>query len=79
MPMSILGLKAGLIRKNKGHKVISVNLREFLVHGIRFVFIPDIGEPCRGVATASFAPPLNKEFVDSNEIPHVIRQIQVKY
>jgi len=64
-------LKASLIRKDKGHKVISANLREFLVHGIRFVFIPDIGEPCRGVATASFASPLNKEFVDSNELPHV--------
>ena len=64
-------LKASLIRKDKGHKVISANLREFLVHGIRFVFVPEIGEPCRGIATASFAPPLNKAFVDSNELPHV--------
>ncbi|HID37043.1 MAG TPA: hypothetical protein EYP39_06700 [Ghiorsea sp.] len=36
-------LKANLIRKDKGYKVISANLKEFLVHGIRFVFVPDIG------------------------------------
>jgi len=64
-------LKAKLIRKDKGYKVISANLKEFLVHGIRFVFVPEIGEPCRGVTTASFAPPLNKAFVESNELPHV--------
>jgi len=64
-------LKARLIRKDKGYKVISANLKEFLVHGIRFVFIPEVGEPCRGVATASFAPPLNKEFVGSSELPYV--------
>ena len=64
-------IKANLIRKDKGYKVISANLREFLLHGIQFVFVPDIGEPCRGLATASFAPPLKKEFVDSNKLPYV--------
>jgi len=64
-------LKANLIRKDKGYKVISANLKEFLLHGIRFVFVPEIGEPCRGVATGSFAPPLNKAFVASNDLPHV--------
>lgn len=64
-------LKAKLIRKHEGYKVISANLKEFLVHGIRFVFVPDMGEPCRGMPTASFAPPLNKEFFVSNDLPHV--------
>jgi len=64
-------LKASLIRKDKGYKVISANLKEFLVHGIRFVFVPDMGEPCRGMPTASFAPPLNKEFFESHDLPHV--------
>jgi predicted nucleotidyltransferase len=64
-------IKANLIRKDKGYKVISANLKAFLLHGIRFVFVPEIGEPCRGVATASFAPPLNKAFTESNELPHV--------
>jgi len=44
---------------------------EFLIHGIRFAFVPDIGEPSRGLPTASYAPPLNKEFVESREHPHV--------
>ncbi len=68
-------LKANLIRKDRGYKVISANLKEFLLHGIRFVFVPEIGEPCRGMATASFAPPLDQTFdhafVASSELPHV--------
>jgi len=64
-------LKASLIRKDKGYKVISANLKEFLLHGIRFVFVPDMGEPCRGMPTASFAPPLKKEFFEPHDLPHV--------
>ncbi|HIP06905.1 MAG TPA: hypothetical protein EYG66_03425 [Mariprofundaceae bacterium] len=64
-------LKANLIRKDKGYKVISANLKEFLVHGIRFVFVPDIGEPCRGMPTASYAAPLNIDFFETNHLPHV--------
>jgi len=64
-------IKANLIRKDNGYKPVSANLREFLVHGIRFAFVPDIGEPSRGTPTASFASPLNKEFVESSELPYV--------
>jgi biotin operon repressor len=64
-------IKAQLIRKDKGYKVIAANLKEFLVHGIRFAFVPELGEPCRGIATASFAPPLNRFFVQHQELPHV--------
>ena len=64
-------IRAGLIRKDVGYVPVSANLREFLVHGIRFAFVPDIGEPSRGMPTASFAPPLNKEFIVSNELPYV--------
>lgn len=64
-------IKANLIRKDDGYKPVFANLREFLVHGVRFAFVPDIGEPSRGMPTASFAPPLNKEFVKSNEQPYV--------
>jgi len=64
-------LQAKLIRKDKGYKIVSANLREFLAHGIRFAFVPEIGEPCRGVPTASFAPPLNRAFAASNELPLV--------
>jgi len=64
-------LQAKFIRKDKGYKIISANLREFLVHGIRFAFVPELGEPCRGVATASFAPPLKQAFSVSDELPLV--------
>jgi len=64
-------IKANLIRKGDGYKPVPANLKEFIVHGIRFAFVPGIGEPSRGMPTASFAPPLNKEFVESSELPFV--------
>ncbi len=64
-------IKAKLIRKERGYRVIFSNLKEFLVHGIRFAFVPELGEPTRGVATSSFAAPLNQLFSKSNELPYV--------
>jgi len=64
-------IKANLVRKDKAYKPVYANLKEFLIHGIRFAFVPDIGEPSRGLPTASYAPPLNKEFVESREHAHV--------
>jgi len=64
-------IKANLIRKGDGYKPVPANLKEFIVHGIRFAFVPDIGEPSRGMPTGSFAPPLDKKFVESNELPYV--------
>jgi len=64
-------IKANLIRKDKGYKPVRANLKEFILHGIRFVFVPEIGELSRGLPTASFAPPLNSEFMVSNELPHI--------
>lgn len=64
-------IKANLIRKDKGYRPSLRNLKEFILHGIRFAFVPEIGEPSRGLPTASFAAPLNSEFMPSNELPHV--------
>jgi len=64
-------IKANLIRKGDGYKPVSANLKEFLVHGIRFAFVPEIGEPVRGMPTASFAPPLNQALAESNTLPYV--------
>ncbi len=64
-------IKASLIRKDIGYRPVLANLKEFIVHGIRFAFVPEIGEPTRGLPTASFAPPLNSEFIESLEHPHV--------
>jgi len=64
-------LKASLIRKDEGYKVICANLKELLLHGVRFVFVPELGEPCRGMPTSSFAPPLNRTFAASDDLPYV--------
>lgn len=63
---------ANLISKRgRGFRPMKANLKEFLLHGIKYAFVPEIGEYTRGIATASYAPPLNKEFIDSNEPPYV--------
>jgi len=43
------------------------NLEEFLVHGLKYVFVPDRGEMTRGVPTGHAAPPLNQHFVSADE------------
>jgi hypothetical protein len=63
-------IRARLVRKDKGYKPILANLKEFIVHGVGFAFVPEIGGPTRGMPTASFAPPLAQGFVEA-ELPHV--------
>jgi len=64
-------IKARLIRKDKAYRPVLANLKEFIVHGIRFAFVPEIGQPTRGLPSASFAPPLNREFAAVKDLPHV--------
>ena len=47
------------------------NLEEFLVHGVRYAFIPERGEMTRGMPTGYAAPPLSGHIVASNEPPPV--------
>jgi hypothetical protein len=47
------------------------NLEEFLIHGLKYVFIPEKGELTRGIPTAHAAPPLNKHFASTGEPPPV--------
>lgn len=47
------------------------NLEEFLVHGLKYVFVPEQGEMTRGVPTVHAASPLNKYFVSTGEPPPV--------
>ncbi|TLS68332.1 hypothetical protein FEF65_04910 [Mariprofundus erugo] len=62
-------IRANLVRKDQGYRPVRANLKEFILHGVRFAFVPDIGQPTRGMPTASFAPPLNSEFSASGELP----------
>ncbi len=47
------------------------NLEEFLVHGLRYVFVPQLGQPTRGMPTSYAAPPLESHFAKSAELPPV--------
>ncbi|PJA32480.1 MAG: hypothetical protein CO187_03740 [Zetaproteobacteria bacterium CG_4_9_14_3_um_filter_53_7] len=64
-------IKANLIRKDKGYRPVIANLKEFILHGIRFAFVPEIGEVSRGLPTASYAPPLSNQFAPPGELPHI--------
>jgi hypothetical protein len=43
------------------------NLEEFLLHGVRYVFLPDRGQLSRGMPTAHAAPPLTSQLVPDPE------------
>lgn len=43
------------------------NLEEFLVHGLKYFFVPEHGEMTRGIPTGHAAPPLKKHFVSGGE------------
>ncbi len=47
------------------------NLEKFLIHGLRFVFVPQLGQPTRGMPTSHAAPPLAQHFAPTNELPPV--------
>lgn len=47
------------------------NLEEFLVHGLRYVFAPQLGQPTRGIPTSYAAPPLDQHFAGVADEPPV--------
>ena len=65
-------LTARLASQREGGIVPNVrNLEEFVVHGIRYAFVPDHGEVSRGMPTAYAAPPLESAFIQEGELPPV--------
>jgi hypothetical protein len=65
-------LRADLAFK-KGDKIFPSirNVEEFIVSGVRYAFVPDLGELTRGMPTAYAAPPLKKSIVSGKEPPPV--------
>jgi len=47
------------------------NLKEFLIHGIKYVFPVERGGPTRGIPTAEAAPPLRQHFPQDFPLPPV--------
>lgn len=65
-------LSAGLALQKEGETIPNIrNLEEFLVHGVRYVFVPERGQMSRGMLTAHAGPPLAKHFVSDSEPPPV--------
>ena len=46
-------------------------LKEFIIHGLKYVFVPDRGGISRGMPTGHAAHPLKGLFVPSDELPPV--------
>ncbi len=44
---------------------------EFLVHGVKYSFPPDLGQVSRGIPTATAAAPIKKNFMIVDELPPV--------
>jgi len=65
-------LAAGLAVRHDGRIVPNIrNLEEFLIHGLKYVFVPDRGELSRGIPTIYAAGPLKDKYVPANEPPPV--------
>jgi hypothetical protein len=46
-------------------------LEEFLLHGFKYVFPAELGQPTRGLPTSYAAPPLNTEILAGDDLPPV--------
>ena len=65
-------LAAGLAVTHDDGIVPSIrNLEEFLIHGLKYVFVPDRGELSRGIPTLYAADPLKGKYADTDEPPPV--------
>jgi hypothetical protein len=63
---------AGLANKKPmGTEPVRQALQEFLIHAVKYSFVPKRGGLVRGIPTAHAAPPLNKKIVQPKEPPPV--------
>lgn len=61
---------AGLVN-GRTRRVVRPALQEFLVHGFRYVFPPELGPKTRGVPTGANAPPLAQHLASAPSDPIV--------
>ena len=65
-------LAAGLALRRRERVVPNINnLVEFLIHGLKYAFVPDRGELTRGVPTGFAAAPLKGRYGTTSEPPPV--------
>lgn len=64
--------RAGFVYVSDNRFLVSAHaLEEFLLHGVRYVFVPDRGEITRGLPTAHAAPPLKRHIASNDDPPPV--------
>jgi len=64
--------RAKLVQRRKGQvRVLRSAFEEFLVHGVKYMFVSIQGEPTRGMPTSYAAAPLNQSLVPSGDLPPV--------
>lgn len=59
---AVLRLQAAGLLLPESRRPNRTALREFLIHGVRYVFPPVVGSAARGVPTAHAGPPLREHF-----------------
>lgn len=67
-------VRADLARWNEGGapaRPVTRSLEEFVLHGVRHVFVPDRGGETRGLPTAWAAPVMRDQVLASSEMPPV--------
>ncbi len=65
------GVAAQLLRFDTNYQPIRRSIEEFLLHGLKYIFVAERGEITRGIPTAHAAPPLNDLILDNGELPPV--------
>jgi DNA-binding Lrp family transcriptional regulator len=58
-------------RRGFVHEANRGNLKEFLIHGVKYAFPVERGGPTRGIPTAEAAPPLDQHFSQDFPLPPV--------
>ena len=61
------GVAAGLLRFDTQYAPVRRSLEEFLLYGLKYVFVAERGELTRGIPTAHAAAPLADLIVDNGE------------
>ncbi len=63
--------KASKLTIEKNKKIVPNirNLKEFLIHGAKYTFVAERGEPTRGIPTSYAAPPLKEMLLLSSDGP----------
>jgi DNA-binding Lrp family transcriptional regulator len=65
-------VKSGLLRQEGvRYEPVRTAIAEFLVHGLKYAFPAERGQPTRGLPTSYAAPPLNEHIAMGGDLPPV--------